>query len=66
MLLWSCNNTTEKATEKQETETIQNINTMKILETIELNNGEKWMVNRRNEAFCNERRKELVNSFYPE
>ena len=62
MLLWSCNNTTEKATEKQETETHAEQQHDENSEAIELNNGEKWMVNEEMKPFVM-KGEELVNSF---
>jgi len=62
MLFWSCNNTTEKATKKQETETHAEHQHDESSETIELNNGEKWLVNKEMKPFVM-KGEELVNSY---
>ena len=62
LLLWSCNNTTEKATEKQETETHAEHQHDESSEAIELNNGEKWLVNEEMKPFVM-KGEELVNSY---
>ncbi|UCA61727.1 hypothetical protein KB553_09380 [Chryseobacterium rhizoplanae] len=45
MLLWSCNNSTEKSTKHQGTESQTEHHHDESSEAIELNNGEKWLVN---------------------
>ena len=62
MLFWSCNNTTEKATKKQKTETHAEHQHDESSETIELNNGEKWLVNKEMKPFVM-KGEELVNSY---
>jgi hypothetical protein len=62
MLLWSCNNTTEKSTTNQETENHAEHQHDENSEAIELNNGEKWLVNEEMKPFVM-KGEELVNSF---
>ena len=62
MLLWSCNNSTEKSTEKQETENHAEHQHEESSEAIELNNGEKWLVNEEMKPFV-VKGEELVNSY---
>ena len=62
MLFWSCNNTTEKATKKQKTETHAEHQHDESSEAIELNKGEKWMVNEEMKPFVL-KGEELVNSY---
>ena len=62
MLFWSCNTTTEKATKKQKTETHAEHQHDESSETIELNNGEKWLVNKEMKPFVM-KGEELVNSY---
>ncbi len=51
MFLWSCNNTPEKSTEKQKTESHEAHQHDEHVETIELNNNEKWVVNEEMKPF---------------
>lgn len=62
LFLWSCNNTTEKSTEKQATENHEEHQHDESSEAIELNNGEKWLVNEEMKPFVI-KGEELVNSF---
>ena len=62
LLLWSCNNTTEKSTEKQATENHEEHQHDESSEAIELNNGEKWLVNEEMKPFVM-KGEELVNSY---
>ena len=62
LFLWSCNNTTEKSTEKQATENHEEHQHDESSEAIELNNGEKWLVNEEMKPFVM-KGEELVNSF---
>lgn len=62
MLLWSCNNSTEKSTTHQETENHAEHRHDESSEAIELNNGEKWLVNEEMKPFVM-KGEELVNSF---
>ncbi len=61
LFLSSCNNTTEKSTEKQVTENHAEDQHDKSSEAIELNNGEKWLVNEEMKPFV-AKGEELVNS----
>ncbi|HRS09299.1 MAG TPA: hypothetical protein P5221_10745, partial [Bacteroidia bacterium] len=60
LFLWSCNNTTEKSTEKQATENHEEHQHDESSEAIELNNGEKWLVNEEMKPFVM-KGEELVN-----
>ena len=62
MLLWSCNNTSEKSTAKQKTESHEAHQHDENVETIELNNNEKWVVNEEMKPFVM-KGEELVNSY---
>ena len=62
LFLWSCNNTSEKATAKQETEIQAEHQHDESSEAIELNNGEKWLVNEEMKPFV-VKGEELVNSY---
>lgn len=62
LLLWSCNNTSEKTTEKLETENHAEHQHNESSETIELNNGDKWLVNEEMKPFVM-KGEELVNSY---
>ncbi|MBX3257143.1 MAG: hypothetical protein KF862_23610 [Chitinophagaceae bacterium] len=62
MLLWSCNNSTEKSTTHQETENHTEHQHDESSEAIELNNGEKWLVNEEMKPFVL-KGEELVNSY---
>ena len=62
MLLWSCNNSTEKSTTHQETENHTEHQHDESSEAIELNNGEKWLVNEEMKPFVM-KGEELVNAY---
>lgn len=62
MLLWSCNNATEKSTMHQETESHTEHHHDENSEAIELNNGEKWLVNEEMKPFVL-KGEELVNEY---
>ena len=62
MLLWSCNNTSEKSTAKQETESHEAHQHDENVETIELNNNETWVVNEEMKPFVL-KGSELVNAY---
>lgn len=62
LFLWSCNNTTEKSTTHQETETHAEHQHDESSEAIELNNGEKWLVNEEMKPFVM-KGEELVNAY---
>ena len=62
MLLWSCNNSTEKSTAHQETESHAELHHDENLEAIELNIGEKWLVNEEMKPFVL-KGEELVNTY---
>ncbi len=62
MLLWSCNNSTEKSTAHQETENHAAHHHDENSEAIELNNGNKWLVNEEMKPFVL-KGEELVNSY---
>ncbi len=62
MLLWSCNNSTEKSTTHQETENHAEHRHDESSEAIELNNGEKWLVNEEMKPFVL-KGEELVNAY---
>ena len=62
MLLWSCNNSTEKSTTHQETENHTEHQHDESSEAIELNNGEKWLVNEEMKPFVL-KGEELVNAY---
>ncbi|GIL23865.1 MAG: hypothetical protein BroJett042_23780 [Bacteroidota bacterium] len=62
LFLWSCNNTTEKSTTHQETENHAEHQQDESSESIELNNGEKWLVNEEMKPFVM-KGEELVNSY---
>mgnify|MGYP001190523875 CR=1 FL=1 len=62
MLLGSCNNSTEKSTTHQETENHTEHQHDESSEAIELNNGEKWLVNEEMKPFVL-KGEELVNSY---
>jgi len=62
MLLWSCNNSTEKSTTHQETENHAEHRHDESSEAIELNNGEKWLVNEEMKPFVL-KGEELVNTY---
>jgi len=62
LFLWSCNNTSEKSTEKQETESHAEHQHDESSEAIELNNGEKWLVNEEMKPFVM-KGEELANSY---
>jgi hypothetical protein len=62
LFLWSCNNTTEKSTEKQTIENRAEHQHDESPEAIELNNGEKWLVNEEMKPFVM-KGEELVNSY---
>mgnify|MGYP001169639869 FL=1 len=62
LFLWSCNNTTEKSTTHQETENQAEHQQDESSESIELNNGEKWLVNEEMKPFVM-KGEELVNSY---
>ncbi len=61
-LLWSCNNSTEKSTTHQETENHAEHHQDENSEAIELNNGEKWLVNEEMKPFVL-KGEELVNAY---
>lgn len=61
LLLWSCNNSTEKSTTHQETENHAEHHHDENSEAIELNNGEKWLVNEEMKPFVL-KGEELVNA----
>ncbi len=62
MLLWSCNNATEKSTMHQETKSHTEQHHDENSEAIELNNGEKWLVNEEMKPFVL-KGEELVNEY---
>jgi len=62
VLLWSCNNSTEKSTAHQETENHAEHHHDENSESIELNNGEKWLVNEEMKPFVL-KGEELVNTY---
>ncbi|MCC2589643.1 hypothetical protein [Chryseobacterium sp. MFBS3-17] len=62
LFLWSCNNTTEKSTTHQETENHAEHQQDESSESIELNNGEKWLVNEEMKPFVM-KGEELVNAY---
>src|SRR5690606_35632028 len=62
LFLWSCNNTSEKTTEKQETENHAEHQHNESSETIELNDGDKWLVNEGMKPYVM-KGEELVNSY---
>ncbi|HRP91231.1 MAG TPA: hypothetical protein PKX92_14480 [Edaphocola sp.] len=62
LFLWSCNNTTEKSTTHQEAENHAEHQQDESSESIELNNGEKWLVNEEMKPFVM-KGEELVNSY---
>ena len=62
MLLWSCNNATEKSTMHQETESHAEHHHDENSEVIELNNGKKWLVNEEMKPFVL-KGEELVNTY---
>ena len=62
MLLWSCNNSTEKSTTHQETENHAEHRHDESSEAIELNNGEKWLVNEEMKPFVL-KGEELANAY---
>ena len=62
MLLWSCNNATEKSTMHQETESHAEHHHDENSEVIELNNGKKWLVNEEMKPFVL-KGEELVNAY---
>lgn len=65
MLLWSCNNPTEKSTTQQATQTPAENPPAESAEAIELNNGEKWLVNKEMKPFVS-KGEELVTSYIKE
>ena len=65
MLLWSCNNSTEKSTTHQETENHAEHHHDENSEAIELNNGEKWLVNEEMKPFV-VKGEELLNTYIQE
>ena len=62
VLLWSCNNSTEKSTAHQETENHAGHQHDENSDAIELNNGEKWLVNEEMKPFVL-KGEELVNAY---
>jgi len=62
LLLWSCNNSIEKSTTHQETESHTEHHHDENSEAIELNNGEKWLVNEEMKPFVL-KGEELVNEY---
>lgn len=62
VLLWSCNNSTEKSTAHQETENQAGHQHDENSDAIELNNGEKWLVNEEMKPFVL-KGEELVNTY---
>ena len=62
VLLWSCNNSTENSTAHQETENHAEHHHDENSESIELNNGEKWLVNEEMKPFVL-KGEELVNTY---
>ena len=62
LLLWSCNNSTEKSTTHQETENHAERHYDENSEGIELNSGEKWLVNEEMKPFVL-KGEELVNAY---
>lgn len=62
VLLWSCNNSTEKSTAHQETENHAGHQHDENSEAIEFNNGEKWLVNEEMKPFVL-KGEELVNAY---
>lgn len=65
MLLWSCNNVTEKSAAHQETENHAEHQDDESSNSIELNNGEKWLVNEEMKPFV-VKGEELVNTYIQE
>ena len=65
MLLWSCNNVTEKSTAHQETENHAEHQHDEGSKAIELNNGEKWLVNEEMKPFV-VKGEELLNTYIQE
>ena len=65
MLVWSCNNSTEKPTTHQETESHAEHHQDENSEAIELNKGEKWLVNEEMKPFVR-KGEELVNTYIQE
>lgn len=51
LFLWSCNNQTKKATTNLEADTQHEYQHNNVDEAIELNNGEKWLVNEEMKPF---------------
>ena len=62
VLLWSCNNSTEKSSAHQETENHAGHQHDENSDAIELNNGEKWLVNEEMKPFVL-KGEELVNAY---
>ena len=62
LFLWSCNNSPEKSTPHQETENHTEHQHDESSEAIELNNGEKWLVNEEMKPFVL-KGEELVNAY---
>lgn len=62
LFLWSCNNSPEKSTTHQETENHTEHQHDESSEAIELNNGEKWLVNEEMKPFVL-KGEELVNTY---
>lgn len=62
LILWGCNNTSEKTTIHNETETHAVHSHDDADEAIEFNNGEKWIVNEEMKPFVN-KGEELVNEY---
>lgn len=60
MLLWSCNNASEKSTPQQETKTEHHHDEKTA--AVELNNGEKWIVNEEMKPYVS-KGEELVNAY---
>ncbi len=60
MLLWSCNNASEKSTPQQETKTEHHHDEK--TDAVELNNGEKWIVNEEMKPYVS-KGEELVNAY---
>lgn len=62
LLLWSCNNATEKSTTHQETKNHTAHHHDENSEAVELNSGEKWLVNEEMKPFVL-KGEELVNTY---
>jgi len=62
LLFWSCNNSTEKSTAHQQTENHAEHHHVESSDAVELNNGEKWLVNEEMKPFV-WKGEELVNTY---